>query len=162
MAELKSRKVFQNISIGKYQGKIKSLLFTTIFLSFYFFYFLFRINPQLIYQAQQPVFLFDKYFINDFFSYPGGVNELISNFFSQFFYYSWTGALLLAILFGLIAWNTKLLIRLFNANRSIIYLNWIPSIFLLALHSNYRFPLTLTMGLLLALINVNISIRFVI
>ena len=63
-----------------------SLLFTAILLSFYFVYFLFRIGPKLIYQSQEPVFFFDRYFIYEFFSYPGGVNELASGFLSQFFF----------------------------------------------------------------------------
>jgi len=135
------------------------LLFTTILLSFYFIYLLLRIEPKLIYQSQEPVFFFDKYFIKEFFSYPGGANELISRFFSQFFYYSWTGALLLVLVFAFVAWNTKLLIRSICKNQPILYLHWIPSVFLLALHSNYRYPLVFTLGLLWALVGINIYIR---
>jgi len=160
MAESKGGKVFQKVPNSKSQDKIGPLLFTTILLSLYFVYLLLRIDPKLVYQSQEPVFFFDKYFINEFFSYPGGVNELISRFFSQFFYYSWTGALLLALVFAFVAWNTKLLIRSIGINQPILYLHWIPTIFLLALHSNYRFPLVLTLGLLWALLSVNIHIRF--
>ena len=141
------------------QDKIWSLLFTTFLLSFYFIYLLLRIEPKLIYQSQEPVFFFDKYLINEFFSYPGGINELICRFLSQFFYYSWTGALLLLLVFAFVAWNTKLLIRSICKNQPILYLHWIPSVFLLALHSNYRFPLVLTLGLLWALVGINIYIH---
>lgn len=143
------------------QDRIFSFVFSTFLLSAYCIYFLLRINPQLIYQAQQPVFFFDKYYVSEFLKYPGGPIELISGFLSQFFYYSWTGALLLAIVFGLIAWNTKLLFRSIVPDRPVIYMHWVPSIFLLALHSNYRFPLLFTLGLLLALAFTNISIRIV-
>ncbi|MFB0554984.1 MAG: DUF6057 family protein [Phycisphaerae bacterium] len=159
MVESKGEKALQKVPNGKSQDKIWSLLFTTILLSFYFIYLLLRIEPKLIYQSQEPVFFFDKYFIKEFFSYPGGANELISRFFSQFFYYSWTGALLLVLVFAFVAWNTKLLIRSICKNQPILYLHWIPSAFLLALHSNYRFPLVLTLGLLWALLSVNIYIR---
>jgi len=159
MVESKGEKAFQKVSNGKSQDKIWSLLFTTILLSFYFIYLLLRIEPKLIYQSQEPVFFFDKYFIREFFSYPGGINELICRFFSQFFYYSWTGALLLVLVFAFVAWNTKLLIRSICKNQPILYLHWIPSVFLLALHSNYRFPLVLTLGLLWALLSTNIYIR---
>ena len=144
---------------GKSRDAICSLLFTAIFLSFYFIYFLLRIDPKLIYQSQEPVFFFDRYFINEFFSYPGGVNELISGFLSQFFYYSWTGALLLVLVFASVTWNTWLLIRSITAIRPILYLHWIPSVILIALHSNYRFPLVLTLGLLWAMLGINIYIR---
>jgi hypothetical protein len=159
MVESKGEKAFQKVSNGKSHDRIWSLLFTISLLSFYFVYLLLRIEPKLIYQSQEPVFFLDKYFINEFFSYPGGINELISRFFSQFFYYSWTGALLLVLVFAFVAWNTKLLIRSICKNQPILYLHWIPSVFLLALHSNYRFPLVLTLGLFWALLSVNIYIR---
>jgi hypothetical protein len=138
---------------------IWSMLLTIFLLSFYFIYLLVRINPKLIYQSQEPVFFFDKYFIGEFFNYPGGVNELISGFLSQFFYHAWTGAMLLTLLFWLITWNTKLFIQSINNHRSIYYLHWIPSVFCLALHSDYRFPLVFTLGLLWTLLSINIYIR---
>jgi hypothetical protein len=159
MKESRDRELLQKESCGKSRDKIWSLLFTAILLSFYFIYLLLRIDPKLIYQAQEPVFFFDRYFINEFFSCPGGVNDIVSRFFSQFFYYSWTGALLLVLVFASVTFNTWLLIRSITAIRPILYLHWIPSIILLALYSNYRFPLVLTLGLLWALLCVNIYIR---
>lgn len=144
----------------KSRDTIWFLLFTAVLLLFYFLYLLLRIEPKLIYQAQEPVFFFDRYFIYDFFSYPGGINEIASGFLSQFFYYSWSGALLLVLLFAFVTLNTWLLIRSISTIQAILYLHWIPSIFLLALHSEYRFPLALTLGLLWALLCVNIYVRF--
>jgi hypothetical protein len=159
MTESKDGELLQNAAYGKYRDKIWSLLFTAILLSFYFIYFLLRIDTKLIYQSQEPVFFFDRYFIYEFFSYPGGINELASRFLSQFFYYSWTGALLLALVFASVTLNTWQLVRSITTVRPILYLHWIPSVVLLALHSNYRFPLVLTLGLLWALLCVNIYIR---
>jgi len=113
----------------------------------------------LIYQSQEPVFFFDSYFIGEFLSYPGGVNDLVAGFLSQFFYYSWTGTILLVLVFASVTWNTRLLIRSIRTARPTLYLHWIPSIFLLALHSNYRFPLVLTLGLLWALLGINIYVH---
>ena len=151
--------MLQKVTSRKSQDKIWVLLFTAILMSFYFAYLLLRIEPKLIYQSQEPVFFLDRHFFNEFFSYPGGLNELISKFFSQFFYYSWTGALLLVFLFTSVTWNTRLLIRSISSNRPILYLHWVPSVLLLALHSNYEFPLVLTLGLLWALFAANIYIR---
>ena len=145
---------------GKSHETIWSLLFTVILLSSYFVYLLLRIDPKLIYQSQEPVFFFDRYFISEFFSYPGGVNELLSAFLSQFFYYSWTGALLLVLVFASVTLNTWLLIRSITTIRPVLYMHWVPSVILLALHSKYRFPLVPTLGLLWALLFVNIYIRF--
>jgi len=159
MLESKDDKAFQEGAKKKFQDTVCSLLFSIIFLSFYFIYLLLWIKPELIYQAQEPVFFFDKYFVNELFSYPGGVNELISCFLSQFFYYSWTGALLLVLIFAFVAWNTKLFIKSIRPNPQIHYLHWLPTVILLVLHSNYRFPLILTLGLLWTLIGVNIYVR---
>jgi hypothetical protein len=155
----KSEKAPQKASKGKIKDKIWPLSFTIALPAFYFVYFLLRINPKLIYQSQEPIFFFDKHFINDFFSYPGGINELISRFLSQFFYHSWTGALLLVLVLAFVVWNTKLLINSISTNRPILYLHWVPSIFLLALHSDYGYPLLLTLGLLWSLLAINIFIR---
>ena len=119
---------------------------------------LFRIDPRLIYQSQEPVFFFDRYFIGGFLRSPGGVNEVIAGFLSQFFYFSWTGALLLVLVFASITWAAKLFIQLIRPARPALYLHWIPSIVLLALHSTYRFPLVLTLGLLWILLAVDIYI----
>jgi len=159
MKDPKGRELLQKEVCGESRDKIWSLLFTAILLSFYFIYLLLRIDPKLIYQSQEPVFFFDRYFIYEFFSYPGGLNELASRFLSQFFYYSWTGALLLVLVFAFVTFNTWLLIRSFTAIRPILYLHWIPSAILLALHSEYRFPLALTLGLLWALLGINIYLR---
>jgi len=159
MLETKDEKAFQKGANKKYQDIVWSLLFMIIFLSFYFIYLLLRIKPELIYQAQEPVFFFDKYFVNEFFSYPGGVNELISCLLSQFFYYSWTGALMLVLISAFFAWNTKLFIKFIRPNAPILYLHWLPTVILLALHSNYRFPLALTLGLLWILLGVNAYVR---
>jgi hypothetical protein len=158
MKESKGEELLQKEESGKSSDKIWFLLLTAILLSFYFIYFLLRIDPKLIYQSQEPVFFFDRYFIYDFFSYPGGINELASRFLSQFFYFSWTGALLLVIVFAFVTLNTWLFIRSITTIRPVLYLQWIPSVILLALHSEYRFPLALTLGLLWAMLCVNFYI----
>ena len=135
-------------------------MFAILFLSCYFAYFLLRIEPKLIYQSQEPIFFFDRYFIGEFLKYPGGANELVAGFLSQLFYHSWTGAVLLVLVFGCVTWHTRWLIRSLRTTQPPLYLHWIPSILLLALHSNYRFPLVLTLGLLWALLGANLYVRF--
>jgi len=158
MKKSKEREFLQKETCSKYGDKICSMLFPAVLLSFYFLYFLLRIDPKLIYQSQEPVFFFDRYFIYDFFSYPGGLNELASRFLSQFFYYPWTGALLIVLVFASITLFTWLFIRSIIAIRPVLYLQWMPLIILLALHSNYRYPLALTLGLFWALLFVNVYI----
>lgn len=144
----------------KEKAKIFSWLFSLFLLILYFVYFLLRIDPKLIYQSQEPVFFFDRFFVQDFLKYPGGINELFSSFLSQFFYHSWTGALLLAVVFGLLACSTKHLFTSIGASWPMIFLPWVPTVFLLALHSNYTYPLALTLGLCGVVIFATIYIRF--
>ena len=155
----KAKRVDHNEPEKTSQDRIWSFIFSILLLACYYVYFLLRIDPRLIYQSQEPVFFFDRYFIGEFLRYPGGINELIAGFFSQFYYYSWLGAALLVFVFAFITWNARTLIRALRPSQPTPYLHWIPSILLLALHSDYRFPLVLTLGLLWSLLGVNSYIR---
>jgi hypothetical protein len=150
--------VSRDLSNERTRQKTWTLVSAILFLSCYYVYLLLRIDPRLIYQSQEPVFFLDRYFISGFLRFPGGVNELISAFLSQFFYFSWTGAALLVLAFASITWAAKLFIESIRTDRPTLYLYWIPSILLLALHSNYRFPLVLTLGVLWILLGINIYI----
>lgn len=148
MAEIKEH------SLGK--EKMSSLLFPVILLSFSFIYIYVQLDPKLIYQSQEPVFFFDLHFMFGFLVRPGGINELFSDFLSQLYYNSFTGALLLIVLFGLIAWMTKRFVMALGAHRPPVYMHWIPVAFLLALHSDYTYPLVFTLGLLWILLALNL------
>lgn len=127
-------------------------VWTASFVAFYFFYVLGRLDPRLMYQAQEPVFFFEPHFARGFLTYPGGLNELCSRFYAQFFYSSWSGSLALVLLFVSIAWVTRRLMRSVNPDRPVLYLHWIPSILLLGLHSDYSCPAALSLGLLWVLL----------
>jgi len=150
--------VSRDLSNEKTTQNTWTLISTILFLSCYYVYLLFRIDPRLIYQSQEPVFFLDRYFLGGFLRFPGGVNELVAGFLSQFFYFSWTGAALLVLVFASITWSGKLFIQLIRTAQPTPHLHWMPAILLLALHSNYRFPLVLTLGLLWILLVINIYI----
>jgi hypothetical protein len=141
------------------RGRTQDFLFASVVLTSCFLYALLRLDPRLTYQAQQPVFFFDLHFLGDFLTFPGGINAAISDFAAQLFYHVWTGALLLVLLFGSIAWNTRLLVLSTGTHRAAHYLHWIPLAFLLALHSDYEFPLALSLGLLWTLLAINVYVR---
>ncbi len=139
----------------KHVGKLERIwawAFAAGLLAFYFLYAYFRIDAKLVYQAQEPVFFFDWHFARDFFTYPGGLNELGARFYAQFFYYSWTGAAALVLLLGAIAWSTRKLIQSLGPDRPVLYLHWIPTILLFALSSDYNYPAALSLGLLWVLL----------
>lgn len=136
-----------------------ALLFPFSMFFLYFLYLLLHIDTQLFYQSQQPVFFFDKDFYKDFFSYPGGPVDLLSRFLSQFYYYSWTGAFLIILITSLIVWNGIILINQKNNQKQLLFFQWLPFVFLIAIFSEYRHPLAFTLGLLFILFCLNIYLR---
>lgn len=148
----------ESVKIEK-NTKIWSLLFSVLLLSFYALYIALRIEPKLVYQMQEPVFFFDAYFLSHFFNHPGGINELVSQFLSHFFYFSWSGAIVLIALFAGVAWNVRALLKSISG-QSTVFLHWLPTIFLLALHNDYDVPLVFTLGFFVALTSANLFIRF--
>lgn len=135
--------------------------FASVLLIFYFLYALLRIQMQLVYQAREPVFFFDWRFAKDFLTYPGGINELCSRLYMQFYYFSWTGAVAMILLFGAITLTFRQLIRTLHPHSSFPYIYWVPSIFLIALHSDYTYPVTLSLGILWILLGILVYIRLV-
>ena len=139
--------------------RIWSVSFAFILLAFYFLYALLRIQMQLVYQAREPVFFFDWRFIRDFLTYPGGINELCSRFYMEFYYYPWTGAIAIILLIGAITWVFHQLIRSLHPHGSFPYIYWVPSIFLIALHGDYTYPVVLSLGMLWILLGLLIYAR---
>ena len=54
----------------------------------------------LLYQEQYLLFLYIPSYFFDKLSYPGGVGEYIAEFLTQFYYYPYLGALIVALLLG--------------------------------------------------------------
>jgi hypothetical protein len=74
--------------------KLFSLAFGVAVFCFFAFVYPFHLN----YQEQYQMFLFSwDYFLN-YFAKPGGISDYIGNFFTQFYFYSWVGAIIIAAL----------------------------------------------------------------
>jgi hypothetical protein len=95
---------------------------------------LFFVNPQQSYYIQQPMFLFDKVFFCKFLGYPGGLIEYISLFFSQFYYYSLIGSLIITGTVLAVWLLTDKIVKFYKFNRFTIVLNLAPSAAILYLH----------------------------
>jgi hypothetical protein len=63
-----------------------------------FLYAYFVINPELIYHTQQPAFLANKSFFNQFLNYPGGIAEYIGLLISQLLYSRLSGSLTIMLI----------------------------------------------------------------
>lgn len=73
-----------------------SILFIGIAFLFWAIYYPFH----LLYQEQYLMFLYTPSYFLDKLSYPGGIGEYIAEFLTQFYYYSWLGALIVSLLLG--------------------------------------------------------------
>lgn len=125
-----------------------------IFFAFYFFYFWFIINPSLHFHRQEIAFLWGREFFQRFLDHPGGVIEYIGALFSSFMYYPVLGALLITGVALMLTWLTSRLIHQLQPKVQGDFFYFLPAIFLLGLQSYYKFPLSSTLALLLAIASV--------
>ncbi|WP_297094184.1 DUF6057 family protein [uncultured Draconibacterium sp.] len=75
-----------------------SLVFGVAAFIFFGFYYSFHLN----YQEQYQLFLFTPRYLLDFVDHPGGLSDYLGNFFTQFYFYSRNGALILAAMLVLL------------------------------------------------------------
>jgi len=132
--------VFKKIFFGL------SLLFSVVYIQL-------AINPALFYHYQQIAFLFDCYYFESFVSYPGGMVEYVTNFFAQFFRWSWMGTLIIMGFVGGIAYFMHRIISFTNPANPAKLLVWcLPFPLIIMLLSNYRFPFVVVLQLLLIVV----------
>ena len=107
----------------------------------------------LSYQEQYQMFLFT----NDYFSQrvmvPGGLADFLGEFFVQFYYLKWAGALVLAVIYVLLQWLTWQLMRLQANNLSswCYPLSFIPSLLLLWMMGDESVLLSYAVALLMVM-----------
>ena len=140
---------------------LQALFVNVIFTLFYFFYFFTRLDAKLYYQAQQPVFYVDGLFCRPFLAYPGGPIELLSNFVSQFLIFSWSGALLVTLLFGLVALASFCIFRIIVNETRLLFLPWLPTLFFFAWQHDYEHSLAPLLGFFIATLAAFFFLRFV-
>ncbi len=99
------------------------------------------IDPKLVDFKQQPLFLFDRYFLHDHLVYPGGFGEYISLFFSQFFYYPFAGSFIITILLCLVVLATNRILKAFFSGDYVFILQFLPLLLLVHSHSRYNHTL---------------------
>lgn len=136
------------------------LILTPLFFIAYFLYIWLRIDPSLYYQSQEPVFFLMYQFFQEHLLYPGGLSDYSAAFLSQFYYFSWAGALMLTILAALTTFLTRWLLQIIGMKTRENFLVFIPALIILASHSHYEFLLANTIGFFLSLLFTVLYIRF--
>ncbi|SHE39123.1 DUF6057 family protein [Dysgonomonas macrotermitis] len=136
------------IKLLKQFNWLLSLLFgVAVFLFFAFYY-----QYHLHYQEQLQLFLFTPYYWSDLMSRPGGLADYLGTFFTQFYYYSWSGALIISILLVLLQLGIKKLCNVW-ADRSLIILpfTFVPSIIIWGILCDENYLLSALIAVLLPL-----------
>lgn len=84
---------------------ISKLLLSILFAAIAFIYFSYLYQFHLHFEEQLQMFLFTKSYFYDFLSRPGGLTDYLSTFFMQFYFVSWAGALIIALLLILLQYQ---------------------------------------------------------
>lgn len=138
----------------------RNILVIGIFFCLSFLYFWFELKPELIYQAQEPVFFSSQRFFNEFLNYPGGLIDYFSAFLTQFYIFPIIGALILSVILLVVVILTKLISDSIWANNSKIIFSFIPAILLFGLHHHYDYPLSYSLGFIAALLFFYFYLKF--
>ena len=146
------------------QGTIKQhssrdlgrLLQSFLFFILFYLYLWLYVDLRLIYHGAGvitnfPVFYKGWTFFLPFLSYPGGPVEYLSAFLSQFFYYSWAGALVVTVQAWLLCLCVDYLLKAADLRR-IRWICFVLPILLLVLYTRYTYFFDTTMALLTALL----------
>ena len=129
---------------------------TAVFFGLYYLYVYLCVEPTLIYHGhifklKFPVFFVDVSFIKSFLVRPSGFVECLSAFLSQFYYYSWAGALVIT----LIGWLFYMAVGPFVKNytgRCVHLLRFVPAVGLLLAYNQYIHCLEGSIKILLAVL----------
>lgn len=132
------------------------------FLLFYLYLWLYIDLPLMFHGAgvitNFPSFYKDWPFFITFLQYPGGLIEYLSAFLSQFFYYSWAGALVVTTQAWSLYFCFDYLLKAAGLQRMREICFSVP-IFLLIIYTQYTYYFTTTLALLVALASVCLYIK---
>jgi len=104
--------------------KLLSLVFGVIVFLFFTILYPFHLN----YQEQYQLFLFSADYFFQYMAKPGGFSDYIGNFFTQFFFYSWIGAIIIAALLTLLQRAIWFISQKLGAKPLFAPVTFIPSI----------------------------------
>jgi hypothetical protein len=106
-----------------------------------------RIDPTLYSVAQEPFFQLTPSAIMEYLSYPGGIVDYLSAFFSQFFVYPLVGAFIITFFLFLISFFTLRLLQPLSGKPRRFAAPLFIAALCLSFHCNYYHPLSITIGL---------------
>lgn len=136
----------------KYSGWILSFSFgIAVWLFFALAY-----SNHLHYQEQFQMFLFTSDYWTDLMSRPGGLADYLGTFFTQFYYYSWLGAFIIALFLVLLQQQVCFISSRLKNNPLIYPLTFIPSIIFWVLFCDENYLLASLVAVMLTLLAVQL------
>jgi hypothetical protein len=104
--------------------KMMAAVFGLMVFAFFAFLYPFHLN----YQEQYQLFLFSADYVSSYFVKPGGLSDFLGNFLTQFYFYSWVGALLIAVLLTLLQVMVWQVSRKLGAKPVFLPFTFVPSV----------------------------------
>jgi len=135
------------------------LLPYTAFLLIAYIYFGFISNYILYFQEKSSLFIFSYNFLQEHLNKPGGLLIWLGKFLSAFYYYPPAGALILSSVLTLVVFSITKISYILTGKYSLI-VSFLIGAILFYLHTNYRFLLFNSLGLLIQLGLFWIAIRY--
>ncbi len=147
------RKMQKSRSISGKFNEFDVWLFIAVFFISSFVFFISAGSYILFFQEQQHLFVYLPDFLSKFFVKPGGPLELAGEFFTQFYFSTLTGSIILSLILSLPAVVLHFVNRrLKTGNLYSIVLLLIPSLALFLMQSHYYHTMTYNLGYLLVLL----------
>lgn len=132
-----------------------------VFFGAAFLYLWLRVDPHLLYRAfgvvipEMPLFSGGRTFLRQSLAMPAGLVGYVSGFLSQWYYYSWAGALILVLVAALLTELVRRHLAFAGLPRPALVIS-LPAIAVFLIANQYRHPLypalTVSMGLLFSLV----------
>jgi len=124
----------------------------------FYLYVLLRIAPELFYQVDSRVFLFESHYVSGFLDQPGGPVDCVSAFLSPLFAYGWLGAAVVTLLTSLICLTTRwFFAAVTGTGGRFVFL--LPMVLIVMLLGRYSHPVRPCVGLLAVLALANVFVR---
>jgi len=136
------------------ESVITTLIPAGIFIFYAFFY-----NNHLHFEEQFSLFLFSSNYLIEKLILPGGFAGYLGEFFTQFYYISLVGPLVVALLIYSLILNLRRISMAVSSERIFHILSYTPAIFAGMMLSNEFYPLSVVTGFLLAMIAAMFYVR---
>ena len=124
----------------------------------FYLYVLLRVRPELFYQQNPAVFLFDSYYFAKFWDQPGGPLDYAAAFLSPLFAYGWLGTAVVTLLTALICLAARwFFAAVTGTGGRFVFL--VPTVLIVMVLGRYTHPVSLCVGILAVLGFANVFVR---